>query len=181
MREFPREKRNAELDRLLLRVGTALDIGTGGTFSMLFPQRSFSRVVAISANPDIVQTMKERHADRPEYTFLWNDVRDYTPTEQFDLITMLHVAEHLTLDELSEVMATLTKACLRQFVIETPEQFDANKAAVEEENDPYELHVSLVTAEFLAGWGFELWARYWQNWKFSNAIYVRNFDGRTSV
>jgi 2-polyprenyl-3-methyl-5-hydroxy-6-metoxy-1,4-benzoquinol methylase len=177
VREFPRENRNAELDKLLIREGTALDVGTGGTFSMLFPQRKFSKVVAISANPDIIAVMEDRHEDWLECRFRWCDVRGYIPQESFDLITMLHVAEHLLLPELGHVLDTLTAVCRKQFVIETPEQFDDNMAAVEEEDDGYELHVSLVTAAFLAHWGFEPWARYWQNEKFSNAIYVRTTNG----
>lgn len=174
MREFPREDRNAELDRLLICEGTALDVGTGGTLSQLFPSRQFTKVVGISAYEPLIQVMQARHADRPEWTFTHIDVRDYVPSEPFDLITVLHVAEHLTLPALAKVLDTLTAACRKQFVVETPEQFDSNEAAVKEEGDPYEKHICLVTAEFLAAWGFVPWARYWQNERFSNAIYVRN-------
>lgn len=176
VRMIERAERNRELDRLLIREGTALDVGTGGTMSMLFPSRKFSKVVGISPYRPLIDVMRARHLDRPEWSFECIDVRDYILVEQFDLITMLHVVEHLSLPDLSAVLDRLVPACRKQFVIETPDQFDSNESAIQEDGDPYERHVSLVTGDFLAPWGFHPLVRYWQNERFSNTIYLRG-DG----
>lgn len=171
-----KEERLKRLDNLLIKEGTALDVGSAHTFPKLYHSRSFKKAIAINPHQPLLTQIQGVYLERTEWEFLCIDIRDYKPVEDFDLITMFHVVEHLTLPDLTNVLDRLTSACRNQFVIETPEQFDSNKWSVKERNNPYELHRSLVTADFLSSWGFRPLFRYWMNKWFSNAVYVRNKD-----
>ena len=59
-------------------------------------------------------------------------------------------------------------------VVETPEQYNTNERIAAAEGNPFEIHRSLVTAEYLAAWGFVPTARYLMDPPFSNMIYARN-------
>lgn len=178
MLTISKQERLARLDRVLIREGTALDIGVGGHFGPIYEPRSFTRVEAFNAHAQTTQVVIDNYAylARPEWHFFTADMRQYDPHDDFDLITMLHVAEHVTLDELSAVLDRLVPRCRHQFIIETPEQFDDNERHVIEENNIYERHLSLVTGDFLNPWHFTPLFNYWQNPRFSNAVFLLSKD-----
>ena len=176
MTTIPKEKRIEKLNSLLIQKGTALDVGVGNTFMKIYPSRQFTKVTGINIEESVVRELQKGRKNHPEWHFIIGDINEYKPVEDFDLITMLHVAEHLTLPDLSIVLDRLTAVCKKQFMIETPEQFDSNERSVVEKESPYQLHQSLVTANFLLQWNFHLAFRYWQNPQFSNAIYLKTIE-----
>ncbi len=169
-----RKDRLKRLDELLIKEGTALDVGSAHTFPKLYHSRTFEKAIAINPHQPLLTQIQGVYPNRTEWQFLCIDIRDYEPTENFDLITMIHVVEHLTLPDLTKVLDRLTSVCRNQFVIETPEQFDSNEESAKKRNNPYELHQSLVTTDFLSSWSFRPLFRYWMSEYFSNAVYVRD-------
>jgi hypothetical protein len=118
------------------------------------------------------------YGSKVDWDFLVLPVQEYLPDDiRFDLVTMLHVAEHLTLVDLTEVLNRLVEACQGIFLVESPEQFDDNRRSAEDKKNPWELHLSLPTPCFLNRWGFQPLLRYWQNPRFSNVIYLGDFRG----
>lgn len=166
-----RTERLDRLDAMIPRKGSALDLGCGNHLRYFYGPREFERVVAVNAHRPTLEALQNEF-QRDGWDFLCMDITEYNPTESFDVITALHVVEHLKLDDLAILLDKLVLVGSLT-IIETPEQFDDNKLAVVDRDNPWELHRSLVTAEFLSDWGFVPVFRYWQNEKFSNAVYTR--------
>lgn len=168
--QIEKHDREARIKGLMPSRGFALDVGAGNSFRWLYGGEDYGRVVAINSCVSILREL-ERDYTRDGWEFLLTDTRDYRPEEEFDVVTMLHVAEHLPLDDLKEVLDRLVKACRGIFILETPEQFDDNKQAAEAQGNRWNVHRSLVTADFLKRWGFTKLFWYWMNDRFSNAIF----------
>lgn len=169
------DERIPAIRRLMPKAGSALDIGCGNTFRSLYADRQYRPLLALNPfEPSIVELRRE--FSRDGWEFRVQDVREYEPDclpfRLIDVATMLHVAEHLDLWDLGRVLDRLVGS-VGVFILETPEQYDDNSRSAEERQNPHEYHRSLVTADYLARWGFSPEFRYWTNERFSNAIYVR--------
>lgn len=174
MKTLDSSERIPALKRLIPKKGNnALDVGCGYHFGILHKDLDYLRTIAVNACQERLAIVKQTYGVQPGWEYLCCDIKDYNPDCDFDLITALHVVEHLDLLDLAKTLDCLTVHCKGVFLIETPEQFDSNERAVISESNPFELHKSLVTAEFLREWDFQPVFRYWQNPQFSNAIYVR--------
>lgn len=154
---------------------TAIDIGCADSFRDVFIKggRMYSRVIGINIYAPFIAELAGELRENPAYEFAVADAREWSTTEQFDVATILGVAEHFTLYDLSLLLDRLAKQC-RTIILETPEQYEPNEWAVKALNNPFECHLSLVTAEFLAQWDFAPAVRYWVNDQFSDCIYVRS-------
>ena len=177
MREITRDQRFDEILGLIPReASTAVDVGCGISFRDVYVKsgRLFDRVLGLNVHaPSIRDLTSELRESHPHYSFICADATEYPFDAEFDVATLLAVAEHLTLYDLTKLLDRLA-ACCGTMVLETPEQYEPNEWAVKAFDNPHERHLSLVTAEFLSQWSFRPAARYWLESGFSDCIYVRS-------
>lgn len=175
--DINKQDRMSTIRKTLIDTGRlAIDIGCGGVghtiFDTLYRKSGFQRVIGIDAfGPNIV-ARQEQYRDYPKFSFVHAKAEEYEYPQGTDLVTLFHVAEHLSVIALEHLLKTLIASGPSQIFIETPDQFeDGSEVAAKQQNE-FQRHKSLVTEEWLSQFKFRKVYTYHQGDSYFNSGYV---------
>ncbi|MDH4359059.1 MAG: class I SAM-dependent methyltransferase [Candidatus Berkelbacteria bacterium] len=176
-----RSKRVPLLIKNIKRCGTLLDVGCGGiehtTFDLVCATGNYHLIVGVDAHKRNIDERKiwaASRRDNSRYRFINTKAQDLRLDQTFDVIFLSHVLEHLTLNESKKLIDYLWKSCSEQMIIETPDQFESGRNAVNEYKNPYQKHKCLIDQKLMSGKGFKKIFTYFQESGYSNSVYKRD-------
>lgn len=157
-------------DLLPVKGNTWVDLGCGDaehtTLDRLLVGKNFDKIIAIEAHKPAIES-------RPEYPnvfYLNEDFSVYLYNEPVDLVTAIHVLEHINLEDVNKVLSHYKKLA-KHIVIETPNEFEDGSQEVKNSKNPYQEHKCLITEDFMKQLNFKLILSYDKNHIYSNSIY----------
>lgn len=160
---------------------TVVDVGVGSINHTQFEELyvdtkdKFSKVIGIDAFEKNITDRKAKYVGDSRYKFFSSDALDYDfSAEKPDLVTLFHVAEHLSLEDLSKLIKKIQSVdSVKMILLETPNEFEDGSGVANLEGNKYQNHKSLINLAFLSKFGFDRLFSYQQyNSTFNNTIYI---------
>jgi len=155
---------------------SALDIGCGGLkntiHEVLYGELPFDDILVVDTHEPNIQERADFYKEDSRYTFMHADAMKVNLDSTYDLITLIHVIEHLDADNAVVLLRKLNAACTGIVLVETPDQFEDGERTAAEEHNPHQRHRFLADEEFMSSNGYRKVFSYRQNQWFTNSVYA---------
>lgn len=168
------------INKSICRRGSILDVGCGGTrhttFDLVCATGEYDLIVGIDAHKPSIQeriAWAKSRSDSERFKFIHSKAQDIKFDQQFEVILLSHVIEHLTLIGAHTLLDYLWTICSKQMVVETPNEFEDGRNAIAQYDNPHQEHKSLIDEAFMVSHGFKTIYTYSQDSGFSNSIYLK--------